>query len=189
MSTVRRAGLAAAIAAAPLALAYRFALVYRTRAGYPRPLAPRATPAYLGLAFEDVTLPAPGTELPAWFIRARDGQPGPGVVVVHGWESSRDRTLPMVHFLVVAGFHVLTADIRGHGATAAEELPVSAGEFGTDALAAFEALLARPEVTTGAIAGHSMGGIGAILAAAADPRVAALVATSSPAEPYRLTRQ
>ena len=34
-----------------------------------------------------------------------------------------------------------------------------------------------------------MGGIGAILAAAADPRVAAVVATSSPAGPYRLTRQ
>ncbi len=34
-----------------------------------------------------------------------------------------------------------------------------------------------------------MGGIGAILAAAADPLVAALVATSSPAGPYRLTRQ
>jgi hypothetical protein len=34
-----------------------------------------------------------------------------------------------------------------------------------------------------------MGAIGAILAAAADPRVVALVATSSPADPYRLTRQ
>ena len=40
----------------------------------------------------------------------------------------------------------------------------------------------------GAIAGHSMGGIGAIIAAAAEPRVAAMVATSSPADPYRLTR-
>ena len=49
--------------------------------------------------------------------------------------------------------------------------------------------MARPEVTVGAISGHSMGAIGAILAAAADPRVAALVATSSPADPYRLTRQ
>jgi dipeptidyl aminopeptidase/acylaminoacyl peptidase len=44
-------------------------------------------------------------------------------------------------------------------------------------------------VTTAAIAGHSMGAIGAILAAAADDRVAAVVATSSPADPYRLTRQ
>ena len=37
--------------------------------------------------------------------------------------------------------------------------------------------------------GHSMGAIGAILAGAADPRVAAVVATSAPADPYRLTRQ
>jgi dienelactone hydrolase len=34
-----------------------------------------------------------------------------------------------------------------------------------------------------------MGALGSILAAAADPRVAALVATSGPAGPYRLTRQ
>jgi uncharacterized protein len=189
MPTVRRAGLAAALAAAPLALAYRFALVYRTRAGYPRPLPPRATPAYLGMEFEEIAVEAPGASLPGWFIPARDGAPGPGVALIHGWESSRDRTLPTAQFLHAAGFHLLTVDVRGHGANAAEELPVSAGEFGTDATAAFEALLARPEVTTGAVAGHSMGGIGAILAAAADPRVAALVATSSPAEPYRLTRQ
>ena len=44
-------------------------------------------------------------------------------------------------------------------------------------------------MTVGAISGHSMGAIGAILAAAADPRVAAVVATSAPADPYRLTRQ
>ena len=34
-----------------------------------------------------------------------------------------------------------------------------------------------------------MGAIGAILAAAEDPRVAAVVATSAPADPWRLTRQ
>src|SRR4029450_628676 len=102
-----------------------------------------------------------------------------------GWESARDRTIPIVEFLVAAGFHCLTVDVRGHGANPPETLPVSAGEFGTGALAAFEALLARPEVTVGAIAGHSLGGIGALLAGAADPRVAAVVAPSSPADPYR----
>ena len=126
---------------------------------------------------------------PAWFIPARSGEAGPGVVLIHGWESARDRTLPLALFLHAAGFHCLTIDIRGHGADPAEDLPLSAGEFGSDALAAFEALIARPEVTVGAVAGHSMGAIGAILAGAADPRVAAVVATSAPADPYRLTRQ
>ena len=66
---------------------------------------------------------------------------------------------------------------------------MSAGEFGLDALAAYRALVDRPEVTVAAISGHSMGAIGAILAAAAEPRVSAVVATSGPADPYRLTRQ
>ncbi len=190
MPSLRRAGALAAIAAAPIALAYRFAIVYRGRAGAPRRPPSIITPADPGLPFEELTVPAPGTAgLPAWFLPARGGAPGPGVVLVHGWESARDRTLPMAQFLTAAGFHCLTVDVRGHGANPAETMPVSAGEFGADALAAFEALMARPEVTVGAISGHSMGAIGAILAAAADNRVAAVVATSSPADPYTLTRQ
>lgn len=190
MPTVRRAGLLAAIAAAPFALAYRFAVVYRHRAGYPTPRPPQRTPADVGLAYEDVTAPADdGLALPAWFVPAEGGRPGPGVALVHGWESARDRLLPIVQFLHAAGFHCLAVDVRGHGDNAAEALPITAGEFGTDAVAAFRALDARPEVTTGAILGHSMGAIGAILAAAEEPRIRAVVATSAPADPWRLTRQ
>jgi pimeloyl-ACP methyl ester carboxylesterase len=189
MGYVRRAGLAAAAAAAPLGLAYRFALAYRARAGYPRQHPPEVTPADLGLPFEATTARSGELELPAWFIPARDGRSGPGVALVHGWESARDRTLPNAVFLHAAGFHCLAIDVRGHGANPAEALPLSAGEFGLDAIAAFEALVERPEVTVGAVAGHSMGAIGAILAGAADRRVAAVVATSGPADPYRLTRQ
>ena len=189
MGTLRRAGIAAAAAAAPVGMAYRFALAYRARAGYPRRDPPRVTPADLGLPYESMRIESDGIPLPAWFIPARDGAPGPGIVLVHGWESARDRTLPMAVFLHAAGLHCLTFDVRGHGANPAEALPLSAGEFGRDALAAFRVLVERPEVTVGAIAGHSMGGIGAILAAAADPRVGAVIATSSPAGPYRLTRQ
>jgi uncharacterized protein len=182
--------IATALATAPFAFAYRFALIYRTRAGHPRPHLPLVTPAFLGMSFESIAVPTDGAEdLSAWFIPARDGAPGPGVALVHGWESARDRALPMIQFLHAAGFHCLTVDVRGHGNNPPELLPISGGEFGTDALAAFKALIARPEVTVGAIAGHSMGAIGAILAGAADERVAAVVATSSPADPYRLTRQ
>lgn len=186
---LRRAGIVAAIAAAPLALAYRFALLYRVRAGYPVPRPPQVTPADLGLPFEPVDVESGELTLPGWFIPARDGEPGPGVALVHGWESARDRLLPMATFLHAAGFHCLAVDVRGHGANVAESLPITAGEFGSDALAAFQALASRPEVTIAGVLGHSMGAIGAILAAAEEPRIAAVVATSTPADPWRLTRQ
>jgi pimeloyl-ACP methyl ester carboxylesterase len=189
VGAVKRAGVAAAVAAAQVGLAYRFALAYRARAGYPKRNPPIVDPAALGLPFENVRVPAGDLELPGWFIPARGGATGPGVALVHGWESARDRTLPMALFLQAAGFHCLTIDVRAHGANPPESLPMSAGEFGYDALAAYRALVARDEVTEAAIAGHSMGAIGAILAAAAEPRVAAIVATSGPADPYRLTRQ
>ena len=187
--TIRRAGAIAALAAAPFALAYRFAVLYRARAGFPIPRPPQITPTDLGLPFEATDVPSGELTLPGWFIPAGDGAPGPGVALVHGWESARDRLLPMAVFLHAAGFHCLVVDVRGHGANAAESLPITAGEFGSDALAAFRALDARPEVTVGAIVGHSMGAIGAILAAAEEPRVAAVVSTSAPADPWRLTRQ
>jgi alpha-beta hydrolase superfamily lysophospholipase len=201
---LRTAGLAAAVTAAPFALAWRFAHVYRARAGYPRPAPPTSDPADFGLPFEERVVPTPdGLELPAWWIPAtpvarrsrRRGVAGaspvgaPAVVLVHGWESARHRTLPNALFLHALGYHVLTLDIRGHGANPTEALPVSAGEFGTDALAGVRAALAEPMVTQVAVLGHSMGSIGAILAAAAEPRVAAAVLTATPADPYRLTRQ
>ena len=186
----RRAGVAALAAATPIALAWRFAHVYRARAGFPRPHPPTITPGDLGLPFETLEVTTPdGLDLPAWWIPARGGERGPAVVLVHGWESARHRTLPIAQFLHAAGFHVLTLDVRGHGANPAEELPVSAGEFGSDALAGIEIALLKTEVTAVAVLGHSMGAIGAILAAAAEPRVAAVVLTSTPADPYRLTRQ
>jgi len=186
----RRAGVAAALAMAPFALAWRFAHVYRARAGYPRPHPPIGDPTDIGLAFETRTVSTPdGLALPAWWIPAAGGRPGPAVVLVHGWESARHRTLPNAVFLHALGWHVLTVDIRGHGLNRAETVPVSAGEFGADALAAVAAALADPLVTRVAVLGHSMGAAGAALAAAAEPRVAAAGLTATAADPYRLTRQ
>ena len=144
MATLRRAGIAAALAAAPLGLAYRFALAYRVRAGYPRRSPPRITPADIGLPYDDAH-PVRRPARPPRLVHPGAGRcPGPGVVLVHGWESARDRTLPMAAFLNAAGFHCLTLDIRGNGANPAEDLPLSAGEFGADALAGFRALIEHP---------------------------------------------
>ena len=187
--TSRRLGLTAAMTVGPIA-AWRFAQAYRARAGYPHRHPPEYDPGFLGLEFETLGIrTVGGIELPAWWIPARGGARGPAVLLVHGWESARDRTLPNAQVLNAAGFHVLTLDVRGHGANPPEDLPLTAGEFGADALAGVHALLARKDVTAVGVLGHSMGGIGALLAAAAEPRVAAVIAASTPADPYRLTRQ
>ena len=194
-SSLGRVGRPAPAAAAPVALGVRFAQLYRARAGFPRRSPILHDPSFLGLGFESWTLDGESGPLPAWWIPAttRDGRPRkrpvPAVVLVHGWESARDRTLPNAAFLHAAGFHVLTFDVRGHGVNPAEALPITAGEFGADALAAVRALRRRADVSAVAILGHSLGAIGALLAAAADPTVAAVVATSTPSDPLRLTRE
>lgn len=188
MATLRRTGVATALAAAPLALAYRFALAYRARAGFPIRHPLLHSPNELGLAFEEVAIPSGELRLPGWFIPARGGAPGPAVALVHGWESARDRTLPIAAALHAAGFHVLTFDVRGNGQNPAERLPITAGEYGADALAAARHLLDRPEVMSAAVVGHSMGGIGALIAASREPRIAAAVGIAAPADPHRLAR-
>jgi alpha-beta hydrolase superfamily lysophospholipase len=192
MSPIRRArhaGLAAALAAVPVAMAYRFALVYRVRAGYPRRHPPAWTPEAVGLEWEDVEVASPGSNrLPGWYIAAGPER-APGVVLVHGWESARDRTLPHAQMLHAIGYHVLTVDVRGHGNNGPEVLPLSVGEFAADARAGVAWLLARPEVSRVALLGHSMGAAGSLVATAEDPDVAAVIAVAAPADPARLTRQ
>jgi len=180
---------AAAAVATPLAAAYRFAVEYRRRAGFParRPLL--ATPDDEGLPWESLSIPSPAGSLPAWFIPARRGAPGPAVVLVHGWESNRARMLPNARFLHAAGFHTLLFDVRGHGENPPEVLPISGGEFGVDAAAAVAVVRRRPEVTAVGLLGHSMGAVGAVLASAMEPGVAALVTTAIPAHPRLLTRR
>lgn len=188
--TGRRAGITAAIGLIPLG-AWRFAHAYRARAGYPRRHLPESDPSSLGLPFTRVDVPTvEGRTLPGWWIPAEGADaPRPAVLLVHGWESARDRTLPNALILRRIGMHVLTIDVRGHGENPGEVLPLTAGEFGADSLAGVRWLLDRPDVSAVGVLGHSMGAIGALLAAAAEPRVRAVVAIASPADPYRLTRQ
>ena len=173
----------------PSAAAYRFALEYRRRAGFPARRPPLETPATYDLPFEVVGVPSEAGPLPGWFIPAPGGCPAPAVVLVHGWESNRARMLPNARFLHAAGFATLMFDVRGHGENQPETLPISAAEFGADARAAVRLVATRPGVTSVGVLGHSMGAIGAAIAAADDPRVAALVLTSAPSDPRSLTRR
>ena len=161
------------------------------RAGYPAPApaADRRRPTSACRSRRPPSAPATSTCRPG-SSRPAAAQPGPGVALVHGWESARDRTLPKAVFLHAAGFHCLTIDVRGHGANPPETLPdqrrrVRAGRAGRLRGAA------RPA------GGHDRGDLGPLDGRDRGdprrpppiPRVAAVVATSRPADPYRLTRQ
>ena len=201
MRPLRTFGLIATSVAVPIALALRFAVLYRERAGFPARHPPAETPDAYGLAWEPVAIPSHGAILPGWFIPASSvgaasrvgaaSSPGPTpcVVLVHGWSSNRARMLPYAAFLHAAGFHTLAFDVRGHGENPEERLPISAAEFGTDTAAAVDVAGARPDVTSVGILGHSMGGAGAAIAAARRPRTRALVITSAPADPRLLVRE
>ena len=198
-----------------LAAAYRFALRYRERVGLPHRSPVESSPADFGLAFEDVRISAGDHELVGWFVRApadeptedsstpespapkrrRAGKvaattgPRPGIVVVHGWESNRGRTFAHVRYLHAAGFHCLVFDVRGHGDSPSETLPINIPEFADDTIAAVRWLAARPEVSAVGVLGHSMGAAGAIVAASREPAIKAVVSMSAPADLVRITRR
>jgi pimeloyl-ACP methyl ester carboxylesterase len=192
------------------AAAYRFALRYRERVGLPHRSPVVTSPREFGLDFEEIEIPAGDYHLAGWFVpagpgvaraagrRASAGTPAtsvgaaeqrPGIVVVHGWESNRGRTFAHVRYLHAAGFHCLVFDVRGHGDSPEETLPISVPEFAEDTVAAVRWLAARPEVSSVGVLGHSMGGAGAIVAASREPAIEAVVSMSAPSDLVRMTRQ
>ena len=106
----------------PLALAYRFAVLYRRPGGLPDAAAAAASRPPISACRSRTSTSRPTTADPARLVHPgpRTARPGPGVALVHGWESARDRLLPMAQFLHAAGFHCLAFDVRGHGANPAE---------------------------------------------------------------------
>ena len=139
-----------------------------------------ATPADLGMPFEDVQFPAQdGLRLSGWFIPARleDGQqPKATLLLVHGWPWNRLGTaaeniltdLPgsapvqLIHLALALhrrGFHLLMFDLRNHGQSATSA-PVTFGwREADDLLGALEYTAGRDDVDERRIGvtGFSMG--------------------------------
>jgi dienelactone hydrolase len=133
------------------------------------------TPAAHGLEALDVTYrSADGVRLAAWYVPSRNGA---AVVLRHGAGSTRTAVLDHAAVLSSHGYGVLLTDARGHGES--EGRAMDLGWHGdADITAAVTFLAGRDEVDPERIAvvGLSMGGEEAIGAAAADDRIAAVVA-------------
>ncbi len=95
----------------------------------------------------------------------------PGVVVVPGLGSRKENHADMGDALAAAGMAAVAIDLRGHGDSGGT---LDGGAL-DDVVAALDLLAARGHGPLG-LRGSSMGGLLALTAAAADPRVRAVVA-------------
>jgi pimeloyl-ACP methyl ester carboxylesterase len=120
--------------------------------------------------------PDTNLELAGWTIHTQHG--APAVVLVHGFKSSREEMLPWARFLHDAGYNVLLFDTRGCGRSGGSTVGLGATEA-RDISVAVD--VAREEFGTNKVAvlGISLGAGAAILAAANDARISAVVADSA----------
>ena len=165
-----------ATAAFPAALAWVFT--------HPPRRLHRRTPRGAGIAFERVRLrTADGLRLSAWYVPADPGRgslPKGVVVICHGYYGNRATMLPYLAFLYRAGYSALLFDFRAHGWSGGRMATFGVKET-LDLQAALDWTQTRPELEglPVAVLGESMGASVALLLAAEDARVRAVVADSA----------
>ena len=169
---LRRVAAVTAVAILIAWLGAPIARAYLLVAGRPSdPAAP------IDLAVESVDFSrGDGVNLNGWLVRSAVGQPA--VVLVHGFKGSREEMLPWARFLHAAGYNVVLFDSRGCGKSGGATVGLGATES-RDGFAA--ASLARDRFLTDRVAvlGISLGAGAAILAAADDPGINAVIADSA----------
>lgn len=158
---------------------------------HPMDRAHRATPAEVGLPFEDVKFAAgDGIELHGWFLPAF-GKANATVVFMHGNSEDIGSHLFSVAWMPPAGYNVFMFDYRGYGASAGT--PTFDGVF-DDIESAFATVLRRVDIDPDRIIvyGQSQGGAMAIYAvthSAFRHHVRALVIDSAFASYRRIAKE
>jgi pimeloyl-ACP methyl ester carboxylesterase len=118
------------------------------------------------------------TEEEADALLSHPGDTIPGIIVVHGYASSRQLMLGYGYTLAHAGYAVVMIDLPGHGANPA---PFDSNANVAAIEQAYEMMRAQPEIDIARIGllGHSMGAGAVVQAAVANPeRYGATIAIS-----------
>lgn len=131
--------------------------------------------------YEDVWFAAPdGTKLHGWFLRARDAARSEvrGCVLhCHGNAGNIESHVGFSSFLTERSMHVFIFDYRSYGQSQPGTLRRAA--LLRDALAAFDAVAARPDVGAIGVYGVSLGGVFALGVAGERDRVASVCTVSA----------
>jgi fermentation-respiration switch protein FrsA (DUF1100 family) len=142
---------------------------------HPRRLLPSATPASLGLRYEEVSFAGQDVELHGWYL---PGTGSAGVVIVHGFPGERSSLGGIAPALHAAGFHVLLYDQRAAGSSGGHAVTFGYYEAG-DLNAAADFLRAHAGVRPVGALGVSLGAAVAVLAAGQGRHLDAVVADSA----------
>ena len=183
--TVRGLALGAPVAGASLATVAAWVTARRITAPGPRDKK-FVTPWELGIPYEEVSFPTEdGLLLHGWWLPAAEAKRN--VIALHGHRGARHHCVGIGAAMWRRGANVLLFDHRGRGSSEGELM--SLGHFETaDASAAVGYALSRaPGLPLGLI-GYSMGAAVALLSAARDERVGAVVADSPFASERKLVR-
>ncbi|MGH9326409.1 MAG: alpha/beta hydrolase [Terriglobia bacterium] len=157
-------------------------LVTTNRFRYHDPNAER-TPAFFGMNFEQVEFRSrDGILLKGWYVPASVANPdkAKGVIIYcHGFHRSRVEMLPMARFGHQLGYDGLLFDFRNHGQSGGKITSLGYWER-LDAEAAVDEALSREDAPHPVILwGVSMGAAAALMAAAEDPKVDAVISDST----------
>ena len=141
----------------------------------------KGSPADNGLAYEDVSFPSFYKELnlSGWFIPAAGSDRV--IIMVHGNGGNRNNrhsgALDIAEGLVEHGFNVLMFDLHGHGESEGDT--ASGGYYEGQDLEGAVAYLKQRGYENIGVLGFSLGAVTALLAAAEDGDIDAVVADSS----------
>jgi len=136
-----------------------------------------SSPQQYGLSFEDIHFTSnDNLQLYGWWIASEKSSRT--IIFLHGFNGSMDPDLKYAPRFVRAGFNVLMFDFRNHGRSEGKTTSLAALEV-LDAEAAIQYALSRGSEKIGLL-GFSMGGRVALLTAARDKTIAAIVSDGGP---------
>ncbi|MBN1963787.1 MAG: alpha/beta fold hydrolase [Anaerolineae bacterium] len=136
---------------------------------------PADLPSNYGITYNDVRFPSrDGIPLAGWWLIPEQPN-GAALVLCHGHNGSMDGDMAQMARFVQAGFHVLMFNFRAHGGSGGEHVTFGAREY-FDVLGALDWLEREQGMHHAGLVGFSMGAGVALMAAAHDNRVGAVVA-------------
>ena len=127
--------------------------------------------------YQQITLTTQdGVKLSAWYLPSQNGA---AIILLHGYKADHAQMFPVAAMLVRYGYGVILPDLRGHGQSEGEEITFGYNER-RDVQAVYQHLITQPKVDAERIGvlGNSMGSAIAILYAAENPGIKAVVAQS-----------